>query len=181
MCINHSLVEMCRWVGFLWSVGRTLGGWEDVAVGVLFWWKSTLVGRCRGRKVWVGWCYRVHQRPTGSQSNGPVLQTGTMSAPGTGKPGSHPGYWPPSMAWLHAARVHAASGTQPWIYTEWYCALEGLTRSAWAGLIADTMAYLSAKIIMDYVLQELSYSHLKLIWRITPMLKEKNHFLLASS
>ena len=45
---------------------------------------------------------------------------------------------------------------------------------------AETPAYLSAKILMDYLLQEPIYSHLKFVGRIAPTLKTKIPFSLAS-
>ena len=46
--------------------------------------------------------------------------------------------------------------------------------------LAETLAYLSAEILMDYVLQEPRYLHLKFDWRIAAILKTKIHFSLAS-
>ena len=51
---------------------------------------------------------------------------------------------------------------------------------AWQNHIAETLAYLSAKILIDYLLQEPKYSHLKFVWRITSILKKKIQFWLAS-
>ena len=42
--------------------------------------------------------------------------------------------------------------------------------------IAETLAYLSVTILMDYLLQEPRYLHVKFVWRIASILKKKTSF-----
>ena len=61
-----------------------------------------------------------------------------------------------------------------------------LTRAAHAPIrvahhhIAETLAYLSAKILIDYLLQEPRYLYMNFVWRITPILKKICPFWLSS-
>ena len=106
--------------------------------------------------------------------------------------------WPTNL-WLREKRVHKMYSTPLCRIKEWgskkkkICLkyqlrvshtllaadLRGVVlRVNWPyALIADTLAYLSVKILMDYLLQEPRYSHVKFVWRIASILKKKKILL----